>query len=222
LFGKAYNPAMGRRERRFRCCRLRYATKRSELSLSRDEFAALFEKVLVEVKASLGTEWLAVCTAGCGGDTGTEYEVLVHFAKRTRLSSTSARLKLPKELWLESVEAQPRWGKSRKEFFRDEMDRWTVSGRKKSVFFGTGLTQLSAKVPEVVGACAERQASCARSGVGQQAAGQRWSEQVRHKAERLLWMKRMLSAAENMLEHALDVQRGALHSPEGSVGGEAE
>lgn len=135
-------------EIRFRSGRLRYYTCNAGAGLAESEFTRLVVSALhrgrnVRTKRH-GFQWLAAATSVAVPSSGdspcsTEYEVLVCFEKRTRLSKTSDRLALMHSEWQLSVESIPAHGKSRKEYFRDEIQRWSRMSLNSHGCFGTGF-----------------------------------------------------------------------------------
>lgn len=129
-----------------------YRARREEAALSEREFALLVGAALNRVGGRIvqwdPPRWVALaCGAVAGwsgassshGSASNEYEVLVSFSQRTRVAHSSRRLHLQREEWTVSIEEVPRHGKARKEFLRDELERWGKMAERGRGCFGTGL-----------------------------------------------------------------------------------
>jgi hypothetical protein len=137
-------------ETRFQSGRLRYSTVAAGSALSEGEFSELLAQVLSRVRGRKCAEedaalWLAVATgenvwsAGPRGIVSMEYEAAVLFPQRTRVADSSRRLHLGTTGWGVSIEAMPAHGGARKEFFRDELERWSNAPSCSRGCFGTGF-----------------------------------------------------------------------------------
>jgi hypothetical protein len=142
---------MARKEVRFQSGRLRYWTDCCNSGLSKKAFAEALEASLsaLQGRKHLWEKplWLARSTRQtedglCGEGRSLEYEVLVYFSRRTRVAQSSTRLGVNVETWSVCVEHVPRHGMSRKEFYRDELQRWGEEGAGSDGYFGPGFMQL--------------------------------------------------------------------------------
>jgi hypothetical protein len=121
------------------------------MGLNETEFGRLLHRALSGLRGrKLSWDeplWVArACSgrevAGASGGASMEYEVLVFFSQRTRVAESSGRLGLGQRTWCVRIEALPCHGKGRKEFFRDELERWSRGGSAANGLFGTGFAKL--------------------------------------------------------------------------------
>ena len=125
--------------------RLRYQASKRDAGLSESEFAELVGQALGRLQgrrlAWAAPIWLAAAV-GAGGVANTEYEVLVFFSQRTRMVNLATRIGLGWPGWSVAIGARVGHGQARKDFFRDELERWSDGGRWSQGCFGTGLEKL--------------------------------------------------------------------------------
>lgn len=210
--------AMRRAETRFQSGRLRYFTADAGSALSELEFSERMVEVLSRVRGRKrggddAVLWLAAATAakvwraGTRGVVSTEYEAVVLFAQRTRVSRSSKRLHLGSAGWGVSIQAIPVHGGARKEFFRDELERWSEAHWCSRGCFGTGFKavgvnhdQYRVAVHGGFRAVAEKEAGCNSTPTGKShtEALRCVSKEVLREAANLCELKRLYAAVEEL------------------------